>query len=135
MRLLLDIDVLLDVVLDREPWSGPAAELLEALERKRAEGFLASHMLPTIYYVVAKARDRPTAVQAMHDLLGLVEIAEVGRSEIERALTLEIADFKDAVQAAAALRVDAVYLVTRNERDFRSSPVATIGPGGVVALL
>jgi hypothetical protein len=39
------------------------------------------------------------------------------------------------VQATAALRIGADYLVTRNKRDFRESPVPTADPATILALL
>lgn len=135
MRLLLDINVLLDVVLEREPWSGPAAELLAAVEARRVEGFVAPHTLPTLYYVVAKIGDRRTATQAMHDLLQLVDIVPIRKQELRQALTFSIADFEDAIQAASALAVEADYLVTRNEADFKAAPIVTATPSTVLTLL
>ena len=135
MRLLLDINVLLDVVLERDPWARPAAKLLAALETKPAQGFVAGHTLPTVYYVVAKNRDRDTATRAMHDLLRLVDVVPVEKQDFYRALALPVNDFEDAVQAAAALRIDAEYLVTRNEPDFKGASIATAGPSSILSLL
>ena len=135
MKLLLDVAVLLDVVLERDPWARPGAELLAALETKQAEGFVAAHTLPTVYYVVAKSQDRATATTAMHDLLRIVDVVPVERQDLYYALSLRISDFEDAVQAAAAFRIDADYLVTRNERDFKGTSIATATPSTVVSLL
>jgi predicted nucleic acid-binding protein len=135
VRLLLDINVLLDVVLERDPWAQPAAELLAALEANRAQGFVAAHTLPTIYYVVAKSQDRNTATTAMHDLLRLVDVVPVEKQDFYRALSLSIADFEDAVQAAAAFRIDAEYLVTRNESDFKGASIATASPTTILSVL
>lgn len=135
MKLLLDINVLLDVVLGREPWSHAASRLLSAIESAEAEGFVAAHTLPTIYYVVAQSRDRATAISAVTELLRLVDVAAVEKADFERALAMSIGDFEDAIQAAAAIRIEADYLVTRNERDFRSAPVTTADPATVLALL
>ncbi|MEX1258936.1 MAG: PIN domain-containing protein [Gemmatimonadota bacterium] len=135
MRLLLDINVLLDVVLERDPWARPAAELLAALETNQAQGFVAGHTLPTVYYVVARSRDRDTAITAMHDLLRLLEVVPVEKQDFYRALSLPLNDFEDAVQAAAAFRIDAEYLVTRNEPDFKGASIATATPTTILSLL
>lgn len=135
MRLLLDINTLLDVVLGRDPWAGPAAELLAALETTEAEGCVAAHTLPTVYYVVAKSRDRDTATGAMHDLLRLLDVVPVAKQEFYRALALPLEDFEDAVQAAATFRIDAEYLVTRNEQDFKGSSIRTATPSTILSLL
>ena len=135
MRLLLDINVLLDVVLERDPWAGPAAELLVALETNQAQGFVAAHTLPTVYYVVAKSQDRDTATRAMHDLLRLLDVVPVEKQDFYRSLSLPLNDFEDAVQAAAAFRIDAEYLVTRNEPDFKGASIATATPSTILSLL
>jgi predicted nucleic acid-binding protein len=135
VRLLLDINVLLDVLLDREPWSEAAATLLAVVESRAAEGFVAPHTLPTIYYVVWQARDRKLASAAVKDLLRILEIAPVTKADFQEALTLSVPDFEDAVQATAALRIGADYLVTRNEKDFRGAPVPSADPATILALL
>jgi predicted nucleic acid-binding protein len=135
MRLVLDINVLLDVVLERNPWAGPAAELLAALESGRAQGFVAAHTLPTVYYIVARSQDRHTATRAMHDLLGFIDVVRVERQDFYRALSLPLKDIEDALQAAAAIRIDAEYLVTRNEIDFRGASIATATPSTILSLL
>ena len=135
MRLLLDINVLLDVLLERDPWARPAAELLATIETNQAQGFVAAHTLPTVYYVVAKSQDRDTATRAMHDLLHLLDVVPVEKQDFYRALSLPLNDFEDAVQAAAAFRIDAEYLVTRNEPDFKGASIATATPSTVLSLL
>jgi len=135
MRLLLDINVLLDVLLERDPWARPAAELLATIETNQAQGFVAAHTLPTVYYVVAKSQDRDTATRAMHDLLHLLDVVPVEKQDFYRALSLPLNDFEDAVQAAAAFRIDAEYLVTRNEPDFKGASIATATPSTILSLL
>lgn len=51
------------------------------------------------------------------------------------ALSLPVNDFEDAVQAAAAFRIDAEYLVTRNEPDFKGASIATATPSTILSLL
>jgi predicted nucleic acid-binding protein len=135
VKLLLDINVLLDVLLDREPWSEAASALLSMIESEAAEAFVAPHTLPTIHYIVARARDRKVAVAAVTDLLRIVEVATLTKTDFQEALAVGIPDFEDAVQTTAALRIGADYLVTRNDKDFRESPVPIADPATILALL
>lgn len=135
MILLLDINVLLDVLLKRDPWAEAAAKLLSSIESKQANGFIAGHTLTTIYYVVAHARDRNVATKAVADLLRIVQVVPITNADFQKALSMKLGDFEDAVQAAAALSITSDYLVTRNEKDFESSGVPTAGPATVLALL
>lgn len=135
LALLMDTNVVLDVILAREPWAADAVRLLDTIERGGARGFVAAHAVTTVHYVVAKASDRTTANTAVADLLEVLTVVETGAAEFHRALAMGLGDFEDAVQAAACLTAGADHLVTRNARDFKGAPVSTRTPGEVLALL
>ena len=50
-------------------------------------------------------------------------------------LALNWTDFEDAVQAACAEKAEADYLVTRDKKGFRRSPVKTVTPAELLALI
>ena len=62
------------------------------------------------------------------DVLSYVEVPTVGTSHAAQALQLPMKDIEDALQATAALAFHAQWIVTRNERDYRSSPVPALSP-------
>lgn len=133
--LLVDTNVVLDVVLNRQPWAADAAALLDAVEKGRAQGYIAGHAVTTVYYIVEKQRGRSVAATAVSDLLQLLLVVPLSAADFQRALGLALSDFEDGVQAAACLQVSADYLVTRNPKDFQGAPVTTRAPGEVLALL
>lgn len=135
MRLLFDINVLLDVILARSPWAAEAAQLLSVVEKGGAEGYVAAHSITTIHYLVAKQKGSKGAGTAITDLLRIVRVVPLGDADFQQALVLGLTDFEDAVQAAAALQVGADYLVTRNTRDFEGVPLPVRTAGEVFALL
>lgn len=135
MRLLLDINVLLDVLLQRDPWAEPAASLLTRIERGEAEGFLAGHTLTTIHYVVSRARDQQLAAAAITDLLRFMEVIPVEKVDFSQALVLPMDDFEDAVQAAAALKIGVDYVVTRDEKGFGGLSIPSVNSGEILSLL
>lgn len=135
MKLLLDINIVLDVALARPPWATEAVELLAMVEQGRAEAWVAGHMLTTLYYIAARARGRAAAQQFVVDLLRVVRVAALGDRDFQQALILGLDDFEDAVQAAAALQVGADYLVTRDAAHFRGIPIPVRAAGEVAALL
>ncbi|HWH50590.1 MAG TPA: PIN domain-containing protein [Gemmatimonadaceae bacterium] len=133
-RLLLDTNVLLDVILRRTPWADDAARVLDMVARRVARGFVASHAVTTVHYIVEREVDRETAALAVADLLEALEVVALESIDYHRALAMQLADFEDALHVAACLRAGADYLVTRNERDFVGAAVATRTPAEVVAL-
>jgi predicted nucleic acid-binding protein len=134
-KLLLDTNIVLDVILARAPWDRDAVSLLDSISRSQATGFVAGHAVTTVHYIVERAKRRMAAITAVSDLLQLVQVVALDGSDFQRALSLGLADYEDAVQAAACLRIGASVLVTRNARDFKGAPVVTRSAGEVLALL
>lgn len=135
MRVLLDINVLLDPLLDRQPWAMDAARLLAAIERGQVEGFMAGHTVTTVHHLVARARDRRTAAVAVTDLLRIMRVVPVETADFAQALVLGLSDFEDAVQVAAGLKAGAEYVVTRDEKHFRGGPLPPRSVAEALALL
>ena len=99
---LLDLNVVLDVVLDRKPGVASAAALWGALEHGAGAGRVPAHGVTTIFYVLEKARGAPFARQGLERLLKVFDVAPVNQDVVRRALALSWPDFEDAVCAAAA---------------------------------
>jgi predicted nucleic acid-binding protein len=135
LALLIDTNVVLDVILRREPWVHEAAALLDACGRGTARAYIAAHAVTTIHYVVTRAIDRRAATAAISDLLELVTVVPAGDTDFRRALTIGLGDFEDAVQVTSFLQCGANVLVTRNSRDFRSAKIETRTAGEVLALI
>ncbi|MFO7893922.1 MAG: PIN domain-containing protein [Longimicrobiales bacterium] len=132
MKLLLDINVVLDVVLAREPWAADSARLLAAVERGDHEGWVAAHTVTTVHYLVARARGRKAAALAVADLLDVVGVAAVGEDELRRALLMDLPDFEDGVQAACAQKLAADALVTRDPKRFGDLDLTVLDPGAAL---
>lgn len=114
----------------REPWAAEAALLFSAIQQGRAEGYLAGHTIPTIYYIVREnQKDRAAASAAVSKLLRIFDVVATDRADFQQALGLDFADFEDAVQAACAMKISADYVVTRNPKDFKKFPVPPTPPG------
>jgi predicted nucleic acid-binding protein len=135
VKLLIDTNVFLDVILERRNLMRESVAVLDAVEVGHAEGYVSIHAVTTIHSIVSKANGGAAAVTAISDLLDLCEVVAVNEADFRRALALGLRDFEDAVQVAAALQVGADYLVSRNEKDFRKSPIAVRSPLAIAALL
>ena len=135
LSVLVDTNVVLDLILDRAPWADDASRLLDAIGSARLRGFIAGHAVTTVHYIVERVRDHTRAATAVSDLLELLDVVSVGSADFQRALSLGLRDYEDAVQAAACLKVGASFLVTRNPKDFKGAPVEIRSPAEVLALL
>lgn len=134
-RLLLDINVIVDVLAKRKPWVTDSAAVLSLAEEGAAQGFVAVHTITAIHYLLSEHQPRTKAAAALSDLLRLVNIVPVSHDLILRALALGWNDFEDAVQAVCALEIQADYVVSRNPEDFQSFSIPVVTPAELLSLL
>ena len=126
MRLLIDINVLLDVALQRP--AAPASARLLALCGRQHEAWLAWHAIAPLAYLIERQVSALSGRDFIRGVLEWAEVATTGKSDALAALALPLADFEDSLQVAAALACGAQFIITRNERDFRKSPLPALSP-------
>lgn len=135
MRLFLDINVVLDVLADREPWVEHSAAVLSLLDAAEVEGLIAAHSVTTLYYLSARHLGHKRAVAALIDLLEHLSVTPLDEDILLRALSLGWDDVEDAVQGISAQRAEADYVVTRNPSDFEAASVPVVTPKQLLATL
>jgi len=135
MRLLLDTNVVLDVLLGRTPHVETSALVWAAVERRGIEGLLSAHAVTTIHYLVCKEHGGAKANRTTASLLEIFEVAPVTGDVIRQALTLAWPDFEDAVTVEAAHLAACDAIVTRHPKGFRRSPVRIFTPEAAASLL
>jgi predicted nucleic acid-binding protein len=135
MKALLDINIVLNVFLNRQPFVNEAALIWQANANRQIEVFVSAVTLPTIYYITRKATDKATARQVVQKLLASVGIVGVDYAVLANAETLPIDDYEDAVQIAAAQAQQIDVIVTRDMRDYQNSPLPVYSPSDFLALI
>ncbi len=128
MRLLLDTNVVLDVLANRQPQIKESAAVLTFIEAGHATGLLAAHSVTTLHYLLHKHLGQKKATAAIADLVSLLRVVPVDHETILLALSLGWRDFEDAVQAAAAIRAKATHIITRNPKDYRNLSLPVMRP-------
>ncbi|MEI6207371.1 MAG: PIN domain-containing protein [Desulfuromonadales bacterium] len=132
---MFDTNILLDLLMDRAPFSDAAAELFSKVENGIITGYVCSTSITTIHYLVSKAIGSTRAKEEVKKLLLLFEVAPVNRIVLESALTTHFADFEDAVVYEAACHVGAEAIVTRNQKDFRKSGLSVYSSTELAGIL
>lgn len=134
MRPLLDTNVLVDVALQRSKLHEASGATVSWCLNNPGSGLLAVHSLATFSYLVGRAAGPAKAREFIADLIEGTDIARLDNAEVKRALAFPMADFEDALIAAAAESAGATHIVTRNTADFRRSPVKAVSPEDFVRL-
>lgn len=128
MRVLLDLNVLLDFLLDRVPWNADAAEIWKAHHEQRLMAVVSVASLPTLFYLVQRAEEREYALDSIRLVFDELEIAWVDSATVQSALVMPGPDFEDNLQIACAVQQQVDAVVTRDPVDFIASPVPVMSP-------
>ena len=127
-KIMIDLNVILDVLQKRHPFYETSAALLAAAEIGDVEGFISAHSVTTLFYLIQKGRSSSEARAVITNLLQFLKIGPVDQTTIEQALNLDYSDFEDAVQMMSAVQCRAEYLITRNTKDYQPSLLPVIQP-------
>ena len=133
--ILFDTNVVLDVLLDRQPHAQASAAAWAAVESGLSKGMPAAHAVTTIQYLARKEIGTIKARRIVSSILRVFAVAPVDSAVVHEALQLPFSDFEDAVTAAAARRAGCDYIVTRDPKGFRGSPVPALTPQALTPLL
>ncbi len=128
MRVLIDTNVVLDFLQEREPFVKNAARLFERIDAGEVEGFIAATTITNIYYIVHRAAGRAVAQDAITQVLRNLNICTIDLEVLEQALALNFEDFEDAVQYACAVAYSVDAIVTRDISGFINAEVPVVLP-------
>lgn len=132
MRVLVDTNVVLDLLLERKPFAGPAVALFNQMERGRLEGYITATTVTNVFYIIQKAEGREVALHAVRRLLVGFRWCAVNRRTVETALRFDLKDFEDGVQLACATIYQLETIVTRDPSGFAGSPLPVYAPDALL---
>jgi predicted nucleic acid-binding protein len=120
-RVFLDTDVILDLLLRREPFFAAATDLFLAVQDGRIEGCVSPLIFSNLFYILRQQMSAPESLGALRKLKLLVRVLPVDEKVLDLALASSFKDFEDALQYYTALTQDLQAVITRNKRDYRES--------------
>ncbi|MGB2819552.1 MAG: PIN domain-containing protein [Phycisphaerae bacterium] len=128
MNVFFDTNVLLDVLMNREPFYEHSAMAWTLAETRRIDGMVSAVSFPTVFYIARRTKGRRNARKAMTILRKAFNIAVCDEGIITQAIDSGMKDFEDAVQFFSAVRAGADCLLTRNPHHFPADAVPVRTP-------
>jgi predicted nucleic acid-binding protein len=135
MRVLLDVNGILDAMLQRAPWHKDADAILQAAAQGQVTCAATTHSLATIFYVGRKVVGTAAARTAVQKYLAAFDILPIDKQTLLAADALVGADLEDDILIAAAVAASLDAIVTRNVADFAHSPIPVCEPGELLKRL
>ena len=128
MKVLIDTNVILDVLMKREPHYYHSGELLRLCGIKITGCMTASQTTDIFYLLRRYGKDTRSAKSIIKKLCDNIEMIDVNGADVQNALAADMDDYEDALLAYCARRHETDYVITRNVNDFISSPVPAFSP-------
>ena len=136
MIVYFDTNVVVDILLKREPFFMDSFKALSEIAGKSANGIIGTSAITDIYYIVNKEmKDREKSLNSIFNILKILLLVETIPQDIFTAKTLNMPDFEDSVVSAIANRNGAEYIITRNVDDFAKSSVPAILPSDFLKII
>ena len=135
MRLLIDGNIILDVLQNREPHVVDSAKIWKLCETDQVEGYVSGLTFSNLVYIMRKELS-PEKINEVFKSLGLIfQFTDLTVSDLTKAPEQQWDDFEDALQAATAERIHADNIITRNVKDFKQSKIVAFTPTEFLARL
>ena len=132
---MFDTNVVLDLLLDREPFVKEAKPLIAKVEQGVLNGVLCATTVTTIHYLLMRSMGKKGAAEVIGSLLKLFEVASVTRAVLEDALEADDKDYEDAVLYKAAYHAGVDMIVTRDRTGFSKADMPVMNPRELLVLL
>jgi predicted nucleic acid-binding protein len=129
INILIDSDIILDSLLDRQPFSADSSKVLALCENKNINGFVTGIMIANIYYLLKKEHSSQLILEAIKRLLIFLDVLVINKNIILEAIDSNFSDFEDALQNYSAESYDSITtIITRNIKDYKKSNLSILTP-------
>src|SRR5690625_3332694 len=128
MKILFDTNVILDVLLEREPFFKASSQVLGYAELNKIDGWICGTTVTTIHYLLATALTRLKSDEQLRCLFKLCQISTINSIVLEDALADSFKDDEDAVIYHSAVYANVAAILTRNQKDFQLSKLPFYSP-------
>ena len=132
---MIDTNIILDVLLKREPFYTQSRTVLDLCEKRQISGFVSASSVTDIFYLIRRTlHDTEVTYKAIDLLLNIVGILDVTAEDVYSAFAKQAKDFEDCLLAECAKSNKCVGIVTRNNKDFQGFDIDVYSPEEVVLL-
>jgi predicted nucleic acid-binding protein len=125
-HVFVDSDVLLDLLLNRNPFYIYTQFLMFENERERIKLYTSTLVIANINYILAKKIGASAAKESLKELIKLIKILPFEIDAINIALISPIVDFEDAIQSFIAEKNKCEAIITRNIKDYKQATIPVL---------
>jgi len=128
MKFLIDTDVLIDFLYQREEFFEKAFKIIALVESNKVSGYISSLIIWNLFYLLSKYLGNKIARQKIKEFRSIINIIAIDSHIIDSALNSNIKDIEDSIQYFAAKAESIDIIVTRNKKDYPKSSISIMSP-------
>lgn len=126
-KLFIDTNIVIDLLVKREPFYEEAAKLFSLADRKKIILFVSALTFANTNYILSRLNNSTLARDILTKFKVLVTVVDLTDKIIELSLNDKtFSDFEDGLQYYSAIENEADIIITRNFKDFKSSKIPVI---------
>ena len=135
MKILIDTNVILDVLYDREGFFDDSSAVWDICQTGKADGYISALSIPNIVYIMRKELDPQRIQQLVEQITMIFKVVDLSESDLKDAAGSFSDDYEDALHISQAKRIRADHMITRNVRHFENSTVSVLTPSQLIEKL
>ena len=134
MRVLFDINVIIDIWKQDDKFFPNSFAVYDICMFRKWETYIAVTAAPDIEYLLQarKILSNKQVAQAMNNLFSMFSVIDAQQCDCLLAKDSDMPDLEDGIIAFSAYRNRIDTIVTRNCKDFKTSPVPALTPAQFV---
>ena len=134
-KILIDTNVLLDYLLEREPFFEDAKKVILLCMEGNVKGYIAAHSISNMFFILRKDYTAKERREILVNLCKIFEVEGIDKAKLLSGLANEkFSDFEDCLQMECAKSCGAEFIVTRNVSDYSTSDIKAILPSEYLGL-
>jgi predicted nucleic acid-binding protein len=133
---LLDTNVVLDAIVNREPFYHDVQNVIDLILDNKLEGYITANSVTDIYYIAKKHLNHNDLRNTMRSLFAIFIIVDVFGTDCHNALDFPLDDFEDALLVVCSNRASMDYIITRDKEFLHNAKpsIPVISPSGFLRL-
>lgn len=136
MKLMIDTNIFIDVLGQREPFFEHSRSVLSLCEEKKIDGFISASSVTDLFYLTRRIfHDTNLSYKAIGAVLDIVKVLTVTNDDVLSAFLQKASDFEDCLLATCAKSNHCNGIITRNKKDFTTFDIDLFSPEEIISLI
>lgn len=125
-RILVDTNIVIDLLANREEFVLEAQQLFTLADKKKVKLYVSSLTFANTHYILSQGLKIENTRKILRKFKVLIEVLPMDDKIIDLSLDSDFKDYEDAIQYHTALENDIEIIITRNLKDFKLSTIPVL---------